>query len=215
MAGTSRKAAASGRAQEPGPPASRPQRRRAGLALPDGLFIAADRWRRVFAQWAAAEVAPGRLVPWLPVAFGFGIVLYFTADREPSWWAACRPRACRHRSLISGAPPPGRIPACARLCRARARLCGRDLADRAHRASGAGVADLERAGHRLRRNPRRARALRPHCRAGEPHRCRPSQHQPGARARGGAQGHGADGRKLRRLQSASRAAASAAAARRL
>lgn len=63
-------------------------RRRAGLTLPDGLFIAADRWRRVLAQWAAAEVAPGRLVPWLPVAFGFGIVLYFTADREPSWWAA-------------------------------------------------------------------------------------------------------------------------------
>lgn len=35
-----------------------------------------------------AEVAPGRLVPWLPVAFGFGIVGYFTADREPVWWAA-------------------------------------------------------------------------------------------------------------------------------
>lgn len=34
-----------------------------------------------------AEVAPGRLVPWLPVAFGFGIVGYFTADREPAWWA--------------------------------------------------------------------------------------------------------------------------------
>jgi competence protein ComEC len=39
-------------------------------------------------QWAIAEVAPGRLLPWLPVAFGFGIVLYFTADREPAWWAA-------------------------------------------------------------------------------------------------------------------------------
>jgi competence protein ComEC len=38
--------------------------------------------------WAAAEVGPGRLFPWLPVAFGSGIVLYFTADREPIWWAA-------------------------------------------------------------------------------------------------------------------------------
>jgi competence protein ComEC len=28
------------------------------------------------------------LVPWLSVAFGFGIVLYFTAEREPAWWAA-------------------------------------------------------------------------------------------------------------------------------
>jgi competence protein ComEC len=27
-------------------------------------------------------------VPWLPVAFGFGIVGYFTADREPAVWAA-------------------------------------------------------------------------------------------------------------------------------
>jgi competence protein ComEC len=33
-------------------------------------------------------VAPGRLVPWLAIAFGFGIVGYFTADREPAWWAA-------------------------------------------------------------------------------------------------------------------------------
>jgi competence protein ComEC len=39
-------------------------------------------------QWAAAEVAPGRLMPWLPVGFGFGIVLYFTAEREPVWWVA-------------------------------------------------------------------------------------------------------------------------------
>ena len=38
--------------------------------------------------WAAAEVAPGRLMPWLPVAFGLGIVIYFTAEREPVWWVA-------------------------------------------------------------------------------------------------------------------------------
>lgn len=37
--------------------------------------------------WAAAEVAPGRLLPWLPVAFGLGIAIYFTASREPTWWA--------------------------------------------------------------------------------------------------------------------------------
>jgi len=39
-------------------------------------------------EWAAAEVAPGRLFPWLPVAFGFGIVIYFSAEREPVWWVA-------------------------------------------------------------------------------------------------------------------------------
>ncbi len=63
-------------------------RRRAGLALPDGVTDAADRMGRLGAQWIAAELAPGRLAPWLPVAFGLGIVIYFSADREPAWWAA-------------------------------------------------------------------------------------------------------------------------------
>ena len=39
-------------------------------------------------QWAAAEAAADRLLPWLAVAYGAGIVIYFTAEREPSWWAA-------------------------------------------------------------------------------------------------------------------------------
>jgi competence protein ComEC len=63
-------------------------RRRAGLLLPARLADRAGWLRDLISQWALAEVAPGRLVPWLPVAFGFGIVGYFTADREPAWWAA-------------------------------------------------------------------------------------------------------------------------------
>ncbi len=48
-----------------------------------------SRWlTRHVVPWLAAEVAPGRLMPWLPVAFGAGIALYFTAAREPAWWAA-------------------------------------------------------------------------------------------------------------------------------
>jgi len=39
-------------------------------------------------EWAALEIAAGRLLPWLAVAYGFGIVLYFTAGHEPLWWAA-------------------------------------------------------------------------------------------------------------------------------
>jgi competence protein ComEC len=39
-------------------------------------------------EWAASEVAPGRLMPWLPVGFGLGIVVYFAAEREPAWWVA-------------------------------------------------------------------------------------------------------------------------------
>jgi competence protein ComEC len=63
-------------------------RRRVGLQLPAGVQTALGPLRKLFSEWALAEVAPGRLMPWLPVGFGFGIVGYFTADREPAWWAA-------------------------------------------------------------------------------------------------------------------------------
>jgi competence protein ComEC len=33
--------------------------------------------------WARAEAGAGRLLPWVPIAFGAGIALYFTAPREP------------------------------------------------------------------------------------------------------------------------------------
>lgn len=37
-------------------------------------------------SWTAAESGPGRLLPWVPVAFGAGIAVYFAADREPIAW---------------------------------------------------------------------------------------------------------------------------------
>src|SRR5262245_9944814 len=62
-------------------------RRRAVAAwLPRGEILPGV--REVLWRWLTAEAAPGRLMPWLPVAFGFGVVLYFTAEREPAWWAA-------------------------------------------------------------------------------------------------------------------------------
>ena len=39
-------------------------------------------------DWAAQEVAAGRLLPWFAVAYGTGIVVYFAAGREPALWAA-------------------------------------------------------------------------------------------------------------------------------
>jgi ComEC/Rec2-related protein len=63
-------------------------RKRAGALWPAALSEPTSRLRQLIAQWALAEVAPGRLLPWLAVAFGSGIVLYFTADREPAWWSA-------------------------------------------------------------------------------------------------------------------------------
>jgi competence protein ComEC len=58
------------------------------LSWPAGLedFVRAAAQRAW--GWALAEVAPGRLVPWLAIAFGLGTILYFTADQEPSPWAA-------------------------------------------------------------------------------------------------------------------------------
>jgi competence protein ComEC len=62
--------------------------RRPVLSWPDGLSdlvrIAHERLRK----WALTDVGPGRLIPWLPIAFGIGIVIYFSAGREPAWWAA-------------------------------------------------------------------------------------------------------------------------------
>jgi competence protein ComEC len=43
--------------------------------------------RDLIGQWVVAEVGPGRLVPWLAIAFGLGTVCYFTASREPTWWS--------------------------------------------------------------------------------------------------------------------------------
>jgi competence protein ComEC len=64
-----------------------PAGQRPALAWPEGLNRFADAAARRLRDWALADVGPGRLVPWLAVAFGFGIVLYFTAEREPALWA--------------------------------------------------------------------------------------------------------------------------------
>jgi competence protein ComEC len=47
------------------------------------LRAAADHGKK----WLLSDLAVGRLLPWLPIAFGTGIVLYFTAGREPVFWA--------------------------------------------------------------------------------------------------------------------------------
>ena len=53
-----------------------------------------DWWRAQFnsptriREWAAQELSTGRLLPWFAVAYGAGVVLYFTAEREPALWAA-------------------------------------------------------------------------------------------------------------------------------
>ena len=61
-------------------------------------------------QWALADVAPGRLVPWLPVAFGCGIALYFSAEREPSVWAAALAAALCVAGAIAARKRPAAFP---------------------------------------------------------------------------------------------------------
>jgi competence protein ComEC len=60
---------------------------RAGGFAPSGFGT----WSSLVAKllgWARAEAGAGRLLPWVPVAFGAGIAFYFTADREPVSWVA-------------------------------------------------------------------------------------------------------------------------------
>ena len=58
-----------------------------GAAGASGLAPAGfDAWSALAAKlraWVRAEAGPGRLLPWVPIAFGSGIALYFAADREP------------------------------------------------------------------------------------------------------------------------------------
>ena len=59
---------------------------RAAAIFPERLtvFPLAARLR----EWLRAEAGDGRLLPWVPIAFGIGIALYFSADREPVAWVA-------------------------------------------------------------------------------------------------------------------------------
>jgi competence protein ComEC len=61
-----------------------------GFAWPRPEFVISAQLR----QWAAQEIAVGRLLPWLAVAYGLGIVFYFSAEHEPAWWAATAFAAC-------------------------------------------------------------------------------------------------------------------------
>jgi len=88
--GGGKRGPAEGRAEgraETWPPGGEPRSGRAPVSLggfADAGYAVAQRAR----QWAEAEVRPGRLMPWLPVAFGLGIALYFAAETEPKAWAA-------------------------------------------------------------------------------------------------------------------------------
>src|SRR5580704_17908148 len=55
---------------------------RAGGIAPSG-FDAWSAFTDKVRQWVRAEAGAGRLLPWVPIAFGTGIACYFAADHEP------------------------------------------------------------------------------------------------------------------------------------
>jgi competence protein ComEC len=55
---------------------------RAGSSADTGIGVWSS-WIETLKSWLRAEAGPGRLLPWVPVAFGIGIALYFAAEREP------------------------------------------------------------------------------------------------------------------------------------
>jgi competence protein ComEC len=60
---------------------------RAGGFAPPGIGT----WSFLIAKlqsWVRAEAGAGRLLPWVPIAFGAGIAFYFAAEREPVAWVA-------------------------------------------------------------------------------------------------------------------------------
>ncbi|HET9716366.1 MAG TPA: ComEC/Rec2 family competence protein [Pseudolabrys sp.] len=59
-------------------------KRPTGLLMPDGLARLARRLRGLLREWISAEIAPGRLMPWVPVALGIGILFYFEVGGEPA-----------------------------------------------------------------------------------------------------------------------------------
>ena len=74
-----------GRARTQGVAGTWPPREAAGQFAPSGFST----WPSLAAklrEWIAAEAGAGRLLPWVPIAFGTGIAFYFTAAHEPVAW---------------------------------------------------------------------------------------------------------------------------------
>ena|SRR5271154_4618679 len=50
-----------------------------------GFAAGFDPWTRSLdrlREWVRAEAGAGRMLPWVPIAFGTGIAFYFAADRD-------------------------------------------------------------------------------------------------------------------------------------
>src|SRR3954452_4188024 len=121
---------------------------RAGLVWAENLADLARRLAEQVRRWALADVGPGRLVPWLAVAFGFGIVLYFTAEQEPAVWAAIALALMACTGAVLARHRPVAFPLALALAAAAAGFAAATVkrAVIAHPALPAAASDLEIAG---------------------------------------------------------------------
>jgi hypothetical protein len=115
-------------------------------------------------------VAAGRLLSWFAVAFGAGIVLYFTAEREPALWAAAALTGVAalaamllRRQIVAHVVALGAFALCLGFTVATLKT---SLIDH----NSASVPHLGCDGRRLRRIARGKPAHRPVRAAGRPHR---------------------------------------------
>ncbi len=59
-----------------------------GGFAPAGFSASWPPFADILRAWVRAEAGAGRLLPWVPIAFGTGIAFYFAADHEPVLWVA-------------------------------------------------------------------------------------------------------------------------------
>jgi len=64
----------------------------------------------ILRRWLLAELAPGRMLPWMAVAIGLGIALYFTPEREPALSAAAALAAVRATAAFIARHRPAAFP---------------------------------------------------------------------------------------------------------
>jgi competence protein ComEC len=69
------------RARTQGVAGTWPPREAAGRFAPSDLSTGPQLAAKL-REWIAAEAGAGRLLPWVPIAFGTGIALYFAADHN-------------------------------------------------------------------------------------------------------------------------------------
>ena len=72
-----------------------------------------------------AEAGAGRLLPWVPIAFGAGIAFYFGADHEPVGWATAVTAIAFVRKAFWLARPSAGSAYLPRRCPAQARVRSR------------------------------------------------------------------------------------------